>query len=160
MEYRIEKKSAFRLVEKVETHTTQNAKNIRSIPDFWNRANQDGTVETLENLANDHTWVLGVCYENSVQEDGSFDYSIAAISDKPAPSGYREMLIPARTWAIFTCKGKASEAVSATWRKIYQEVLPNWDYLVLKEVEIEAYPDGDTESQNYVCQLWLPVVEK
>lgn len=160
MQYVIEKKPAFRIVEKVETHTTQNRKNIESIPDFWNRANTDGTAETLEKLATAPAWLLGVCYENSVKEDGSFEYSIAAISDMPTPNGYRERKIPARTWAVFRCEGKTSKAVSETWQKIYKEVLPHWNYRVLKEVEIEAYPDGDPESPNYVCQLWLPVEEK
>lgn len=45
MDYKIIEKAAFDIIEKVEAHTVDNSENAKSIPDFWTRSHNDGTVK-------------------------------------------------------------------------------------------------------------------
>lgn len=45
MDYKIIEKDAFDIIEKVEKHTVENSENVKSIPDFWRRSHNDGTVK-------------------------------------------------------------------------------------------------------------------
>lgn len=160
MDYKIMEKPAFCVLEKVEKHSLKEDANLKSIPAFWDRANGDGTVDRLLAWASDKTYVFGVCY-GEVGEDKTFDYSIGVCcEDTIAPKGYRITKIPARTWAVFACKGGMPDAIQQTWKKIYTEFFPNAEYEPTREMDIEAYPDGDTSSPDYQCEIWLPVVKK
>ena len=67
MNYRIQEKAPFSVIEKVEIHSTENAENLKSIPKFWERSGADGTLECLNELANDKTYIFGICYANPVK---------------------------------------------------------------------------------------------
>ena len=161
MNYKIIEKEAFYVLEKVEKHSLENGANLKSVPDFWTRANADGTTDFLLSQAKDKTYVFGVCY-GEIAEDKTFDYSIGVCcaEDASVPEGYRVTKIPARTWAVFECYGAMPNAIQETWKKIYTEFFPNSEYVTTKEFDIEAYPDGDTDSPDYYCEIWLPVVKK
>ena len=47
MNYKIIDKDAFYVLEKAERHSTENAENNKTVPDFWTRAHLDGTIEKL-----------------------------------------------------------------------------------------------------------------
>lgn len=161
MEVKIVKKPSFDIIEKVEIHTTENGQNVKSIPDFWDRANTDGTVDTLIKLADDPAYVYGICYENTNGNEKNFAYSIAVESTvKTLPVGFCKNTVPARTWAVFPCVGAMPHAIQDLWKRIYTEFFPNSEYKSLREVEIEVYPDGDTDSSDYYCEIWIPVVKK
>ena len=161
MNYKIIEKQAFEVLEKVEKHSLEKGENLKTIPAFWDRANGDGTTDALLSLASDKTYVFGVCY-GEVAEDKTFDYSIGVVCDEDtlAPAGYRRNAIPARTWAVFECRGAMPDAIQETWKKIYTEFFPNAEYEPTRDMDIEAYPDGDTDSPDYDCELWLPVLKK
>ena len=162
MNYKIVEKQEFYVAEKVEIHTTENGENISSIPTFWDRASADGTLDKLISLASDKTYLFGICYANQPKDGKKFAYSIAAECDKNAlvPNGYRKNVIPARTWAVFECVGAMPNAIQETWRKIYSEFLPSSVYQLTGEMDIEAYPDGDTNSPDYRCEIWLPLEKR
>ena len=48
MQYKIEEKQAFYVLEKVETHSVENEQNQTSVPAFWSRASEDGTIDKLD----------------------------------------------------------------------------------------------------------------
>ena len=73
MNYKIEEKEAFDVLERVETHTVENGQNKTSIPDFWSRAYADGSMEKLESLASDEKYVFGICYGNEKKNDPTFE---------------------------------------------------------------------------------------
>lgn len=45
LDYKIIEKAAFDIIEKVEAHTVDNSENAKSIPDFWTRSHNDGTIK-------------------------------------------------------------------------------------------------------------------
>ncbi|NLT08101.1 MAG: AraC family transcriptional regulator, partial [Ruminococcus sp.] len=77
MNYNIVKKDAFTVLEKVEQHTVAGEQNVNSIPEFWGRAQSDGTITTLLEHASDHTYIYGTCYGNGHSNTETFDYGIA-----------------------------------------------------------------------------------
>ena len=162
MDYKIIEKNAFTVLEKVERFTVEGGANYREIPKFWDRANTDGTVDTLLKYASDTTFVFGVCYGTTTKEDPTFEYSIAVECDEDtvAPEGFRKTTLPARTWVTFGEKGKMPDAIQAMWKKIITEFFPTSEYVSTREFDIEAYPDGDTNSPDYYSEIWLPVVKK
>ena len=157
MNCKIIKKSAFKVIEKVSIHTTKNGENTRSVPAFWDKSHADGTIKTLEALASGDTYLYGICYDNPVKED--FEYSIAAVSELEPPVGYRKNVIPELTWAVFPCKGAVSHSINDTWKEII-EFFKTSQYESLRKMDMEVYPDGDTDSEDYYCEIWVAVVEK
>lgn len=162
MDYKIVEKEAFEILEKVEVHSIENETNAKSIPDFWTRSHNDGTVKTLFENATDNTFIFGVCYGNNSDNAKTFNYSIGAICDENTivPKGFRKNTIPARTWAVFECKGAMPKAIQDMWHKITAEFFPTSGYEPTYEMDIEAYTEGDMSSENYRSEIWIPVVRK
>ena len=162
MNYKVEEKEAFYVLERVETHTVENGQNKTSIPDFWSRVYADGSMAKLEGVASDKKHVFGICYSNPVKNDPTFEYSIAVECDKAtvAPDGFRKNLIPAKTWLVFECVGAMPDAIQEAWQKIMSEFFPTSSYQPTCEMDIEAYTDGDMDSPDYRSEIWVPVKKK
>lgn len=161
MDYKIIEKEAFNIIEKVEAHTVENSENAKSIPDFWTRSHNDGTVKKLLDTTTDRTFIFGVCYGNLPENAKTFDYSIAAKCDENTvvPEGFRKNTIPARTWAVFECKGAMPDAMQDTWHKIVSEFFPTSIYQPTYEMDIEAYTEGNMDSSDYRSEIWVPVIK-
>lgn len=162
MDYKIIEKEAFEIIEKVEEHTVENSENAKSIPAFWARSHNDGTVKKLLDVTNDRTYIFGVCYGNLPENAQTFDYSIAVKCDENTvvPEGFRKNTIPARTWAVFECIGAMPNAMQDMWHKIVSEFFPTSGYQPTYEMDIEAYTDGNMGSPDYRSEIWVPVVKK
>jgi len=162
MNYKIVEKEAFDIIEKVETHSVEDSANAKSIPEFWSRSHQDGTVKTLMNVTTDRTFIFGVCYGKLPENAKTFDYSIAAKcnDNTVVPEGFRKNTIPARTWAVFECKGAMPNAIQDLWHKIVSEFFPTSSYKPTYEMDIEAYSEGNMSDPDYYSEIWIPVVKK
>ncbi len=162
MNYKIVEKEAFDIIEKVEAHTVENSENEKSIPDFWARSHNDGTIKKLLDTATDRAYIFGVCYGNLPENAKTFDYSIAAKCDKNTvvPEGFRKNTIPARTWAVFECRGAMPNAIQDLWHKIVSEFFPTSSYKPTYEMDIEAYSEGNMGDLDYYSEIWIPVVKK
>ena len=130
MDYKVVEKQAFKVLEKVETHRIVNGENFNTIPDFWARSHQDGTIGTLLKLTNDNSYIFGICYGNYPHNANEFEYGIGAKCDVNcvAPDGFRINDIPERTWLVFEIIGAMPNAVQDLWRKITSEFFPTADY--------------------------------
>lgn len=161
MDYKIIEKEAFSIIEKVEAHTVENSENAKSIPAFWTRSHNDGTVKKLLDTTTDRTFIFGVCYGNLPENAKTFEYSIAAKCDENTvvPEGFRKNTIPARTWAVFECKGAMPDAMQDTWHKIISEFFPTSIYQPTYEMDIEAYTEGNMDSSDYRSEIWVPVIK-
>lgn len=162
MDYKIVKKEAFKVIEKVEKHRIDDNKNQNTIPEFWDRSHKDGTVKKLLELTADKKYILGVCYNHALTDTQTFDYSIAAVcgDNTTVPDGFRLNEIPARTWVVFECFGAMPKAIQQLWHRICSEFFPTSSYKPTYEMDIEAYPAGDMNSDDYRTEIWVPVVEK
>lgn len=169
MNYRIEKKDAIRIVGAKLTTTTLDDKNLHEIPEFWTHSNQSGLsmkiaslIDTVsldgENVLNALTGLLGVCV---MPPDGGevFDYYIAAATDKPTPEGMTEYVIPAAQYAVFQSIGPLPHALQDLTQRIFTEWLPSSGYEYGDGVDIEVYSDGDTQSEDYKAEVWVPIAK-
>ena len=162
MDYKIVEKESFTLLEKVQTQSVVDDRHLNTIPDFWTRCHQDGTVKSLLEHTADAGFIYGACYGNTPSDAKEFDYGIGVLYDpaRPVPNGFQVRQIPARTWVVFECHGAMPEAVQGLWHRIYTEFFPTAEYQPTYELDIEAYPAGEMNSPDYRCEIWVPVVKK
>lgn len=160
MNYKVVPKESFTVLEKIEQHTVLGEQNKNTIPDFWDRAHKDGTIETLLKYASDRNYVFGICYGNSHTNCEHFDYAIAVqcASDTIAPDGYRVNTIPARTWVETECVGAMPDAIQKLWHEICSEFFPTSSFKPTYEMDMEAYPAGCMTDKDYKSQIWIPIV--
>ena len=162
MNYKIVTKEAFPVLERTEQHSIDDEQNKNTVPDFWTRSHADGTVKRLLAQAPEQEYIFGICYGNAPKEVKTFDYSIAApYGGGRIPDGFRVTEIPARTWAVFECRGPLPGSIQETWHKICTEFFPTAGYQPTYEMDIEAYPNPDRMSAgDYCCEIWVAVEKK
>ena len=159
MNYKIIKKEAFKVLEKRSTQSIDDSQNKNTIPDFWTKSHNDGTVAKLLSIAEDRKYIFGVCYGGDLTDKKTFDYSIAALYSEgtEVPDGFRVNEIPARTWVVFECIGAMPTAMQETWHNICTEFFPSTDYEPTYEMDIEAYTAGEMNSPDYRSEIWVPI---
>lgn len=158
MNYRIEDKEKFRLVGYKERVGLDNGENFRRIPQFWDEINQSGKCDSMM-AYNDNKKLgcLGVCAN---EDKNGFDYYIATGSDREIPAEMSALEVPAATYVIFACVGKLPESQQDVWKRIFTEWFPTSNYDMVDGPQIEWYSDGDTDSDDYLSEIWIPVRKK
>jgi AraC family transcriptional regulator len=89
-----------------------------------------------------------------------FDYYIAVAPGRETPAGLVDYTVPECTWAIFECVGAMPGAIQELQKRIVGEWLPNSGYEYANAPDIEVYFEGDQQSDDYRCEVWLPVTKK
>lgn len=164
MDYRIEKKDAFRLIcKKKQVTKPQGDTATADISAFWNEVGADGTMDRICRHGRFDTYhgVLGVCFSDELADPG-FPYGIGAewngvpLTDE----GLDIVEIPAYTYAVFTCRGRMPDAFKDTYNRICTEFFPQSNYEYGQGVELEVYPSADTQNPDYTCEIWIAVDQK
>jgi AraC family transcriptional regulator len=165
MDYRIIEKPAFDVVGKARKFTTVNGENFRKIPQFWDEFIQAKHYDVLMKLTQGKTGPvtgadsLGVCIGVGGME--GFTYGIGVEKpDKAVPAGFDVIHIPAATWAVFESIGPMPKAIQDVTKQIFEEWFPSTGYEHDAKPELEVYLSGDTSSQDYRCQVWMPIIKK
>ncbi len=157
MNYRIEKRNAFRLVgyKTASTWTPEKQEGFALIPKFWQE--KGPAIPALMPLMEGQPLgLLGVSV-GDWQTAGRFDYYIAVASQKPAAAGMEAYEVPACTWAVFECKGAIPASIQTMQKRIMTEWLPSSGYRYADAPDIEQYTEGDQSSEDYLCYIWVPV---
>lgn len=166
MDYKIEKKPAFKVACKLKAFTTEDEINKKEIPEFWDQCHEDGSIAFLEKLAKKSPGIigdglLGICQSCCSQDDKHFDYAIGVEAiDTELPEGYKMIEIPEATWAIFKCVGPMPGAIQNLWKRIYSEFFPQSEYEPAQTSDFEYYTSGDNSKADYISEIWLPVIKK
>ncbi|MEA4947033.1 MAG: AraC family transcriptional regulator [Oscillospiraceae bacterium] len=164
MDYRIEKKDAFKLIcKKKQVTKPQGDTATEDISAFWNEVGADGTMDKICRYGKFETYhgVLGICFSDELADSG-FPYGIGA-EYNGAPltdTGLDILEIPAYTYAVFTCRGKMPDAFKDTYKRICTEFFPQSNYEYGHGVELEVYPSADVQNPDYSCEIWIAVKEK
>lgn len=159
MDYRIVKKEAFAVVGKTLKTGTENGENQRTIPAFWQQCGQDGTVETLTRLGPGRP-LLGICSMPPGEELLTYWVAVEIEPDAPVPDGYGTWTVPAAAWAVFPSVGPVTPTIQQVWGRIYSEWFPSSGYEHADAPELEVYPGGNTEAEDYMCEVWIPIIGK
>jgi len=89
-----------------------------------------------------------------------FDYYIAAATYQETPEGMAEYIVPDCTWAVFECVGAMPTAIQELQKRIITEWLPTSGYEYANAPDIEVYFEGDQQSKDYRCEVWMPITKK
>ncbi len=154
MNYRIEKKEAFRIVGVSVPLDRDIEKNFAVIPSKWQETAENGTLQRLAGLMDTEPMgVLGVSVCNDLEP---WRYFIAAASTKEA-EGLAEYVVPAATWAVFPGEG-ANQSIQELERRIVTEWLPDSGYEYGSAPDVEVYLNPDPQNARY--EVWIPVIKK
>lgn len=152
MDYRIVKKDAFKVVAKTRLFSCETSQ--QDIPKFWNEYYNTG-------LAGKVCGMMGICAQPK-NDTRIWKYGIGC-EEKFAneiPKNFEVLEIPSYTWAIFTCVGPMPNAIQDMWERVYSEWLPQADYELISDYDIEYYTEGDNTKKDYVSEIWIPVKHK
>jgi AraC family transcriptional regulator len=155
MDYRIEKKEAFRIVGISNLLEQEIEKNFEIVPAMWGQAAQNGTIGKLAAIMDgEQKGLLGV---SACNENAAWKYYIAVASNQPAEMDWEEYIVPEATWAIFTGKG-TNLSIQELERRIVMEWLPTSGYEYGNAPDIEVYINPNPEEAAY--EVWIPVDKK
>ena len=169
MDYVTENVKGFQVIgfEKEISYDTS----YKDIPEFWDefckkymkpRMDQKKPEGEIQQAIHDNgIGEYGICYDTS-NKDGVFRYLIAGAYRKGAvPEGLTLYTFPDMEWVKFSCTGPLPGALQSVNTKIFHEWLPNnQDFEIAMDADIEWYSEGDTSSQDYKSEIWIPVKRK
>ena len=154
MEYRIEKRDAFRVVGTSVPMYKEIEKNFATIPSKWDEVAANGMLQRLaEMMDGSPMGVLGVC---ACGEEEAWKYYISVATSAPA-GDLEEYIVPAATWAIFPGSG-AGQSIQQLEQRIVTEWLPTSGYEYGDAPDVEVYLNPDP--QNMQFEVWIPVRKK
>lgn len=154
MEYKIEKKPAFKVMGVSKVFGYGEGKT--QIPKFWD--------DVFSNNTHNVMGVYGVCLDDELPGD-QFLYMIADdfVADKASGLDVKE--IAEHTWAVFPCRGALPNSLQDVNSQIFNQWLPASSYEIAAGYNIEFYSDASkcklgTKDPDYYCEIWIPVKEK
>jgi AraC family transcriptional regulator len=165
MDYSIIDKPAFDVVGRGKKFTTADGTNFIKIPQFWQEFSASAEYQKLSKLSGGKPGpVTGADMLSAIlpNEKNTWDpivYTIC-IEKSGKTADFDVYHIPAATWAVFESIGPMPGAIQEVTRKIFQEWFPSTGYEHDAKPELEVYLPGDPNSQEYRCQVWMPIVKK
>lgn len=173
MDYRIIEKPAFEVVGKSKRVSTKIVQNFVISPEiwekfwweFWDEFYRDKRYESLEKLTRGKPGrITGAGYLGVITIENNMEgFSYAVGVEKPdmaVPAGFEVIHIPAATWAVFESTGPLPKAIHDVEDRIFLEWFPSTGYEHDDKPELEVYLPGNRESEDYRCQVWMPIVKK
>lgn len=158
--WRIEKKAAFRLLGKKITVSCAGNQHYQSIPAFWSECQRDGTFSGLISMDEAETKGLMGIFGGYDQNTCEIEYAIMVISAQDVPEKYAQMDIPEMNWAVFDCVGSVPQAIQEGWKFLNSEWLVNYPFRHAPCPEIEWYSSGNPYAEDYLSQIWIPILEE
>ena len=159
MNYKIVDKGSFELMGKETKITMVDGENFQLVPKFWADCMEDGSYAWIQSRAG-KLGTFGVCKDFG-KYNGEFNYMIAVEkTSETLPKGYISTTIPAATWAVFEAVGPLPKAIQDVTRRIFSEWMPSTGYQHACAPELEVYSEGDNTSEDYRCEVWIPVDKK
>lgn len=163
MEYKIEKKEAFRIVGvskrvpiQFEGENPEIMKLAQSIT-----PEQREKMRSLANMEPYQVVNASYNFDDGWQEEkGSLDHMIGFLTTKESGfDGLDVVEVPALTWAIFSCRGEFPKVMQDTMAKIAAEWLPSSDYEFVDAPGITFTGDLSDRSNVY-SEIWFAVKKK
>lgn len=162
MEYswRMEHREAFRLIGKTVTVSALNGSHYEKIPEFWEECRRNGVYSRLVSMDSGTPKGLFGLLEMSGANAQELEYSVLVRSDGKVPEGFCEIMIPENTWAVFDCRGRVPEAIQNGWKFLNMEWLLKYPFQHASGPELEWYSDGSALNEEYLSQIWIPIMKE
>lgn len=147
MDIKIEKEKAFRIVV-ISKHFNEET-SFEDVPKFWDEYYK----KEYQNLVPP---MLGICINNTESLD--FEYGIGSLKEycSQIPEEFKEISIPEHLWGKFYTKGKMPIAIQNLWKEVI-DWIQNSEYEIADNYDLECYTEGDTNGDDYVSGIWVPL---
>lgn len=155
MNYRIEKKEAFRIVGISCPLERELEKNFETVPALWGKAAAEGVIEKLASMMN--TDIKGILGVSACGDNQNWKYYISVASTADVGGDLEEYTVPEADWAVFEGRG-TNLSIQELEKRIVTEWLPGSGYEYGSAPDIEVYLNPDP--QNAVYEVWIPVIKK
>lgn len=153
LDFRIEKKEAFRVVGISIPLYGDFAEMAEPVEQVWRIAESNGTIQKLKELGEESPGLLEVMMPDETIE--SWRYMISIAADAPLDESLEEYIVDAYTWAIFSHEGKSLEETQKMGERVISEWLPTSGY------EYDNGPDISVHAKDgpagTILEYWLPV---
>ncbi len=163
MDFRIESHPAMKLTGLPMRTGIERGRAQTEIANFWTRMSGTEAVRKLQRSipAGSRIGLAGVCADMEPLSQ-TFTYLIAI--ETPAdrsglPDGCVDVTVAAARWAIFEAIGAVPWGIQKTFAEIYGAWFVSSGYEHADGPELEVYPPGDVTSDDYRCEVWIPVVK-
>ena len=157
MKNRIAEKGKLRVIGMKRTYKNVE-EGMENIPKFWTEFNASKEcTEMCSKMDGELKGFLGLCIPH--ETGAGYDYMICINSSAEAGGELEEYEIPDAKWMIFEAKGKLPESVQSVTKQIYEEVLTGSEYKHDNKPDFELYLSGDIENEDYITEIWIPVVK-
>lgn len=117
-----------------------------------------GIKETYENgrQAQQHiAGILGLCIP---ELDGKMSYMIAVTGDNSADiEKYDVITLASSKYMVFEAQGAVPKAVQQKMEEVHHYIHQYQANTVKSAPFFELYQDGDTTSEKYITEIWMPV---
>ncbi|EEL48781.1 MULTISPECIES: AraC family transcriptional regulator [Bacillus cereus group] len=163
MNYRIEEKEAFRIVGIKKRVPIVFSGVNQEIASMWKSLDIQA-IHTLKALSNvEPTGLISASTnfsEGRMEEKGELDHYIGVATTKDCPDQFRQLEVPASTWAVFEAVGPFPDTLQNVWGRIYSEWFPSSNYEQLEGPEILWNENKDVTSPTFKSEIWIPVLKK
>ena len=167
MKFRIEKKESFQVMGLSGYITDDEMQSERILPNLVNEFyNGDYNSHFRYNRCDSYYtapfWQIVAIHFRSV--DGKIEAIIGAEYKGEKPDGVDLTIetIPATTWAVFSVNSSIGKAQhDAAYTRILTEWFPASQYKRDESApNLDVYPPGKSKDENYVWEIWMPVINK
>lgn len=143
----------------VRTHIdNKSGDNTKQVDAVWDKLASDGTLEKLRALADPEEQSFFAVASDFIGK--GYDYSVCvklASEDVETPESMELIRSESADYAVFVCEGPARSSVAEKWNYIYNQWFPRSGFNHSGGVELEVYPFGDMEGEDYKAEIRVPV---
>lgn len=158
--WEIQRKSSFRLVGKSIRVSRAEGQHFTQIPGFWSACQRDGTFCKLISLDKGKPKGMFGLFDNYDADSEEGQHFIMAVSDCALPEGFVEKTIPDVSWAVFDCRGSVPAAIQDGWKYLNEEWIIKYPFKHAACPELEWYSDENPYADDYLSQIWIPIIEE
>ena len=147
MDIKIEKENAFNII--VITKQFNEETSFENVPKFWDEYYEKGYQNSVPPM-------LGICINNN--DSLEFEYGIGSLKEycNKIPEGFKQINILEHLWGKFYTKGKMPTAIQKLWKEVINWI-QNSEYEIATNYDFECYSEGDSNSDDYVSGIWVPL---
>ena len=138
--------------------------NDHSISDFWTECYEKNLIEPMQALRPEGKRDLyGLCSPLKDSET-HFNYGIGIVLNEDTDhkelerfieNGYFIWKTEPVNYAVFQCFGSDGNCLGETWKKFFNEFVPQTGYMQTDDTDYEIYFDNG--ESGLFCELWIPV---
>ena len=158
MDYKIVKKDNLVFKGLVQEMTTIDGANFKEIPKMWDKVMSSDICDIMFSQM-DELGVVGLCYDWK-EEDQKFKYMIGVRNESAEIDNSEVARFDSQTFAAFKSVGKLPKALQNTISQVFREWFPSSNYEHSGGPELEIYPPGNPQDDDYVCYFWVPIKQK